>query len=408
MIRALTLVVTPVLLLWFSVQWLRGRTTSQVLANRFGFRMPEKTKRPNLWIHAASLGELTAIRPFLFYLAIHFPSYQLLITTNNPAALDVAQRWPELPAVLQAAPLDFRWVVKRFLNHWQPCAFINVESELWPTRFAELEKASIPAVMLNARLSKKSTAKYRFIGTSRINLSLFRKVFAQNEASAKNFINMNVIADQVETIPNFKSLVILPEPDPRLVNMFDRDKTILAASTHAGEDKEVLTAFASLHKSDPQLRLIHAPRHPRHAAEVAQMAHKIGLESGLLSGSLVGATVVIVDSLGELQRLYALSAVTFVGGSLVPGIGGHTPYEPMQGGAAIVTGPFTENFADEYEKLNKSGGCYICTSATLAKDLQRALTNAPKMAQTAATALPTLTNPGELFQRVAKHLELDS
>lgn len=377
------------------------------MAHRFGFGMAVASDQPVVWIHAASLGELTAVRPFLSYLAKNHSGNQLLITTNNPAALDVARRWPELRATFQAAPLDLPFVLKRFLRHWDPVAFINIESEIWPNRFAALISRSVPAIMLNARLSDKSVARYRVLGASRVGFPLFRQIFAQNEDSAQNFKTIGIAEDQVETIPNFKSLVALPEPDSRLINMFERSKTILAASTHVGEDIEILKAFAKLRHADPQLRLIHAPRHPERATEVAQLAHDLGLSTGMLSGSIAGASVIIVDSLGELQRLYALASVAFVGGSLLAGIGGHTPYEPIRAGAAIVTGQFTDNFVAEYEKLRKNNACCVTDIVKLDTDLQSALTNAPAMAVAASQVLPVFDQPETLFHRIAAHLELD-
>jgi 3-deoxy-D-manno-octulosonic-acid transferase len=406
LIRFLTIILTAPLWLWVLAQWAARRISAETARNRLGFTSHTKSSRRVVWVHAASLGELTAVRPFLVYLNDQFANYQLLITTNNPSALDVARSWPNLPAILQTAPLDLLGPTRRFLRSWEPCAFINVEAEIWPNRFAALRAKHIPSVMLNARLSEKSLKRLIWFKPAAFNLNTFSFVFTQNAASAENFAAIGVPKDKMALIPNFKSLVVLPKTDATLAERFVRSKTILAASTHFGEDEPILAAFAALHAADPELNLILTPRHAVRATQVHAVALKYGLATAYLHTPDSAASVHIVDTLGELQKLYGLAAVTFVGGSLVPDIGGHTPYEPARAGAAIVTGAFHSNFSAEYSALKDANGCLEATADTLVQTLERALKDAETLAQNAVDCLAPVQDPTALFAVVASKLGL--
>lgn len=393
-------------LLWVVVQVLLGKSTLRTAKNRLGVATDSAQGHPVIWLHAASLGELTAIKPFLLFLAQSRPDHRLLITTNNPAALTAAEAWTDLPTLLQSAPVDIPFVLRRFLKHWHPVAFINIESEIWPNRFKILKEKNIPSIMLNARISTKSAKRLAVFGVKALGLNLFTHIYAQNTASADNFKMIGTEDKRVETIPNFKSLVTLAPPDPKMVKRYDRANTFLAASTHEGEEALVLNAFATVWHQDPNLRLILVPRHPNRVKAVETICQQIGLNFSIFGEGEETNVVSLVDSLGSLQRIYPLAAVTFVGGSLVPDIGGHTPYEPIRAGSAVVSGPFHHNFNEEYAALSASGGCLITPVADLAKTLGMAANNAENMAQAAQNTYPAAANPTDLFAAVAQKLGL--
>jgi 3-deoxy-D-manno-octulosonic-acid transferase len=352
------------------------------------------------------LGELSAIRPFLRYLSQKHADQTILITTNNPAALDIAAGWPDVPAILQTAPLDLPSALTKFLNHWRPSAFLNVETEIWPNRFNALGKRGIHCVGLNARLSNGTAKRLAKAGPA-VGLQYFKSIFAQNETSAVNFRAILGPDYAIEVIPNFKSMVILPETDPTLMARFDRPKTILAASTHPGEDAQIIIAFAALSAKDKDLKLIIAPRHPNRTAEVNAIAMGAGFAPQTLNSDQ-NAKVYVVDTLGQLPQLYTLAAVTLIGGSLVPDIGGHTPYEPIRANSAIVTGNMTANFTFEFATLQTHNACIMTQTDTLAKDLETALHTADTLAAKARTALPPVENPYGLFDRIIADLDLTS
>lgn len=384
-------------------QRLRGTISADVANNRLGHATASRPEQPVVWVHAASLGELSAVRPFLRHFAHTRPDRTLLITTNNPAALDIAATWQDVPAVLQAAPFDIPAAIENFLNHWRPSAFANVESEVWPNRFNALAKHGIPCIGLNARMSDGSAKRLAKLGPS-VGLHHFKAIFAQNEPSGENYRRILGPDSKVEVIPNFKSFVTLPDPDPALITQFDRSKTILAASTHLGEDEYIIAAFAKLVAQNPSLKLIIAPRHPARAKDVAPLVQQAELIA-LPLGSTENGNVYIVETLGQLPYLYALAAVTFVGGSLLPDIGGHTPYEPIRANSAIVAGSMTANFTTEFTMLSTANACLITTPNTLAIDLQSALSNTSVLAENARNTLPPISDPTELLNRITATLD---
>ena len=403
LIRLLTLIFTLPLRTWVWAQRTRGTISANVADNRLGHATFARPNNAVIWVHAASLGELSAVRPFLRHLIETKPNYSLLITTNNPAALEIAAGWRDIPAILQTAPLDIPAVIKKFLNYWRPVAFVNIETEVWPNRFRELAKRNIPLIGLNARMSKNSAERFSKLGPS-VGLNHFKAIFAQNEASAQNYRRFLGPESQIEIIPNFKSMVQLPATDPNLVAQFDRSKTILAASTHPGEDEIILAAFSKMLKQDKKLKLIIAPRHPNRAMEVKSNIKLAGFNAQTLYSS-TPSSVFIVDNLGQLPKLYALASVTFVGGSLVPNIGGHTPYEPIRAESAIVTGQETTNFASEFASLSEAQACLITAPDTLAENLQKALNIASILTQNASKTLPVLDDPKALMSKISAALD---
>jgi 3-deoxy-D-manno-octulosonic-acid transferase len=404
LIRLLTFFVALPLRIWVMAQRITGKITPQVARNRFGNATTPKPVAPLIWVHAASLGELSSVRPFLSHLCKTQPNHRLLITTNNPAALSVAAQWRDVPAILQTAPLDIPAVLRKFLNHWQPVAFVNVETEVWPNRFAALAERKIPCIGLNARMSAKSAKRFAKFGRS-IGLQHFRAIYAQSAGSAENFRKILGPKAMIECIPNFKSMVKLPHTDPALASRFDRKTTLLAASTHEGEDAVILSAFSKLAAKNNALKLIIAPRHPDRFAEVSKTATDMGFMPKPLSDR-TETTVYIVERLGQLPQLYALSAATFVGGSLVPEIGGHTPYEPIRANSAIITGKFTINFLSEYRALNDANACQIANPGTLHQAFSVALENSTQYAKMARSVLPPIENSDALFAKIIQSMEI--
>ena len=402
---------------WFPVisilRLLLGKDSSAYTHNRFG-NATEPRNGPVIWLHAASVGELQSVRLLLKHLNRRYCGHQILVTTNNTAALDLAAGWRDLPLTLQAAPMDTRRAMNRFLDHWQPQAFINIEGELWPNRLIMLKNCNIPVVFVNARLSNRSASRWGWTGLGEQMLAGVRACFCQDAKSARNLASLGVPDVRIEVIQNLKSLhsdkVLHPE-QTRLQQVFSYDKTILAASTHKGEDEIVLAAFAQACRDVPDLKLILAPRHPKRGDEVAKLIDAAGLryKRRSKSGEPDGKTqVYLADTLGEMGLFYRLSAITFVAGSLVPKRG-HTPYEPIGYGSAIISGPHVENFAAEYQVLEGANGCVMVQdSTTLASAILALLDVDTRMVQieNARNALAEKTDTDVLFEHLLAPLEL--
>ncbi|CAM5533856.1 hypothetical protein FALB51S_04271 [Frigidibacter albus] len=311
----------------------------------------------------------TSARTLLASLIEAAPGLRVLVTANTLTARQMVEGWA-LPGVTAAlAPLDHRLVLRRFLARARPAALVVVENEFWPNRLAACAQAGIPVLVVGARMSARSARRWaRLPSLARPLVGAIHLLSAQDAASEAHFRQLGVPAARIGPALNLKAGLAPAVPAAelrRLAPLFDRPRTLLAASTHPGEEAPVLEAFAQLWQADPARRLILAPRHPRRAAEVATQITAAGL--GLARRSLAEVPgpqtpVLLADTMGEMPLWYALAGVTFVGGSLVDK-GGHTPFEPAAQDSAIVHGPHTGNAAEAYAALAAAGAALQVTDA---------------------------------------------
>lgn len=361
-----------------------GRAGAADLAERLG-RGPAAAPG-GIWLHAASVGELTSALPLLAALAARRPGLPVLVTTNSDTGRTLA-RARGFAAGL--APLDSRGAVARFLDRQRPRLFVTMEAELWPNRFAACAARGIPVAILGARMSERSAKVWaRLPGLARAVLAVPAFVSPQDAGSAARLAALGLPQGCLGPVVNLKAAPVLPSPDPTalaaLAPAFARAETVLAASTHPGEEALILQAFARARADRPGLRLILAPRHPDRRAEVAAALRAAGLPFATRSaGEPPGtAPVYLADTLGEMALWYALSGTTIVAGSFSDR-GGHTPHEPAAAGSAILHGPDVANFAASYAALDAGGGALACTDAG---ELTTALTTLADPARQAALA----------------------
>lgn len=374
----------PVLVLGLAWRVLRGREGATDLAERLGGGAAAAPG--GLWLHAASNGELASALGFLAALAETRPDLPVLVTTNSLTGRALARSRGH---AARLAPIDARWAVARFLSRHRPRLLVSVEAELWPNRFALCARRGLPILVIGARMSDRSARRWgRMPGLAARVLALPRLVFAQDADSAARLIGLGLPPEGLGPVINLKAAPDLPPADPAqfatLSACFDRAETILAASTHPGEEATILAAFVRARADRPGLRLILAPRHPGRGPEVAEAIRATGLPYATRSaGAAPGdAPVYLADTLGEMPLWYALAGITIVAGSFCDR-GGHTPHEPAAAGSAILHGPDVRNFAASYRALDAGGGALACADATA---LARALTDLADPARQAAMA----------------------
>jgi 3-deoxy-D-manno-octulosonic-acid transferase len=335
--------------LWRGV---RDRSYWQGLAERFGFVRPLPS--PSIWLHAVSLGEMSAAAPLVRALHARYPQLPLVLTAATPAGRARARGLFGAIADVRFLPYDTPGSVRRFLERSRPRVAIIMETELWPNLFRECERRAIPVVLASARLSEKSVARYRRFG------KLFAGVFtrnvtvaAQSAQDAERFISIGATADQTRAIGNVKFDLGLDagiiEAGEILRAAYGASRPVwVAGSTHAGEEDQLLDAHALLQAHRPDALLLLAPRHKDRFAAVADLLTRRGIRFARRSGMARGAppmetaAVLLVDTMGELTALYASADVAFVGGSLTA-VGGHNLLEPAALGLPVLTGPSHEN-----------------------------------------------------------------
>lgn len=318
---------------------------------------PNPEPGPDLWVHAASLGEIRVASILLNALCRDHPKLRIQLTTLTPAGRAEGERMRAagLPVTVRYLPLDSPPLLRRFIRHLQPGVLILIETELWPNLLWRTHRAGIPAVLVNARLSPRLRSTYRRLRVLYGPLLAgFEWVAAQAPEDAEHFRSLG--ARKVEVTGNLKFDLPSTRSDMALVRgQFAGRWLWVAGSTHPGEEEQLLGVHRRLRDAHPETRaqLLLAPRHPRRAPEILDQAERAGLSALLrsrLSPSGSNDDVIVLDTLGELAGLYALADAAFIGGSLVDH-GGQNPLEPIAANCPVIVGPDNRNFTDMVRQL---------------------------------------------------------
>lgn len=324
-------------------------------------------KRP-LWVHAVSVGETIAARPLLKALREKYPDRKIVVSNVTETGRSVALKLPEADLCIYF-PFDFGFAVRRILSRIQPSVILIIETEIWPNFLRSARQSGIPVVMVNGRISDNSFANYcRLTWFFRTVLGDFSWFCMQTGEDARRIVAMGAPPDRVEVTGNLKYdlpvVATLPSDRENARSGFQIPADLpvfTAGSTHQGEDELVVSVYRGLLATGKSLFMILAPRHPERVPLVAEMLEREGVPFTLRSG-LAGRTdpfaageVLLVDTVGELMKFYAVSDVVFIGGSLVP-TGGHNILEPASLRVPVLFGPNMANFREAAENLLACGG----------------------------------------------------
>lgn len=308
---------------------------------------------PVWWVHGASLGELASARAMIAALADHGAVH---VTTNSATGRALVAGWRMAGVTVTLAPFDTGGASARLISRLQPKALIVVENEFWPARFAAAQGAGVPLMVVGARMSERSARRWRLArGMMQRMLTGISYLSAQDAASEARFLALGLPATALGKRLNLKAKVH-PVAGMKAAPLL-RARTMLAASTHAGEDALMLDAFMANRAGFDHL--IIAPRHATRGVEIARLISARGLAFGQRSaGDPITADqrVYLADTIGEMNCWYAMAGVTVIGGSFVAK-GGHTPFEPAAHGTALVHGPSVHNFAEVFGLLEAADGC---------------------------------------------------
>ncbi|HSL55978.1 MAG TPA: 3-deoxy-D-manno-octulosonic acid transferase [Pyrinomonadaceae bacterium] len=335
------------------------------LRQRLG-SVPPINGKPVIWLHCVSVGETQAARPLAKRLKQQFPQHDLVVSTITLTGQTLARDvFRNQAASVFYFPFDWRWTVRRALTAVNPAAVLIMETELWPNFLRECKTRRIPVALVNGRISRQSYRRYRLIK------SFFRRVLSslsiavmQSEADAARLEELGMPKERLFTAGNLKfdgeltSELTDKTEELRKRFAFDSDvPLILAASTHAPEEEIILESIQKLRQKQP-VRLMLAPRHPERFNEVAGLLQKSGLSwttrTNAPNPNDADASIILLDTIGELPATYTLAQIVFVGGSIVDK-GGHNVLEPAAAGAAVVTGAHTHNFHAIVELMNEAG-----------------------------------------------------
>jgi 3-deoxy-D-manno-octulosonic-acid transferase len=361
---------------------LRDRSYWQDLGQRFGWGAVSPA--PSLWVHAVSLGEMSAAAPLIHSIHARYPQIPLVLTTATPAGRSRAQALFGEYADIRFLPYDTPGSVRRFLSRIKPRLAIIMETELWPNLFAQCRQRGIAVILASARLSAKSVSRYMRFG------KLFSAVFtdkvligAQSSVDAERFKSIGANAAQVHVLGNLKFDLELDSDSMvrgrELRSFYGAARpTWIAGSTHAGEEEQLLDAHTLLRADHPDALLLLVPRHKNRFQAVADLLSARGIKFVRRSEGITdpSAQVLLVDTIGELAVLYAAADVAFVGGSLAP-IGGHNLLEPAALGVPVLTGPSHFNSKDIAALLLEQGAALEVEDSRELADQLRSLLDDP-------------------------------
>jgi 3-deoxy-D-manno-octulosonic-acid transferase len=356
----------------------RGRRQPEYLRHlgeRFGiYPFPHPAPLPGanansgglIWLHAVSVGETRAAQPLVDALQGYFPHHRILLTHMTPTGRATSEQIFGERVLRVYLPYDYPWAVRRFLDHFRPCAGIIMETEIWPNLVSACHARGLPLLLVNARLSENSARRYsRFSSLSRQALIQLSGIAAQSEGDAARLRGLG--APRVEVLGNLKFDIVPPRDQlvrgQSLRRLIGGRPVLLAASTRKGEEALLLDALAG-HALDGALLVI-VPRHPQRFDEVAAIVEERGfaLQRRSAGMPIAAATRVLLgDSMGEMFAYYAACDLAFVGGSLLE-FGGQNLIEACAVGTPVLLGPSTFNFAAAAEQALACGAARRIASA---------------------------------------------
>lgn len=326
--------------------------------------------RRAIWLHAASVGEIVATSPIVKDIKKKFPDAVVVVSVVTATGHAMAHRIiPEAEGII-FFPLDLPFLTRRILQIIKPITILLVETEIWPNFLRIAESEHIPVMMVNGRISDRSMHRYMFIKSfTREMLASIRYFCMQSKLDAEYIEVLGAKKDRITVTGNTKydqTYASVTEADKIALQDefgFGRNHPIIVAgSTHKGEEEAIFKAFQAIIKEFPCARLLIAPREIMRGNDVKSLSERMGLRaicrSTMTEPVHEGTPVIVLDTIGELGRLYSLGDIIFVGGSLVK-TGGHNILEPAAHGKPILVGPHMFNFKEIYALLSSRDACLM-------------------------------------------------
>ena len=350
----LILIFSPLIILY---RLLIGKEHKNRFVEKFGFFSKPKRKGNLFWFHGASVGELKSIIPLLIKLEKNKSIKQILVTSNTLSSSKVLEIYNFKKVIHQFFPIDSNLIIKRFIDYWKPTKVFFIDSEIWPNLMFFLEKKKIPIVLINARITKKTFCRWKYL--SNFSKTIFRKFhlcLTANLETQGYLIKLK--AKNIKYIGNLKFVKNVNEKISKFKNFdkFIKDKNIWCASnTHENEELISAQIHLNLKKKYKNLLTIVIPRHVDRVPSIKERLEKIGLivhthnAKKKISDKV---DIYLVSSYGETAAFYNKTKNVFMGGSLIKH-GGQNPLEAIRFGCKVFHGPYVSNFREIYAYLTK-------------------------------------------------------
>lgn len=368
-----TLIFLAILPVYSIIRKLKGKA---IPLEKFGnFKAPDFNGENVIMYHGVSVGEVIALENLIKKTKETFPECKIVITTGTNTGQEIAKKKFEgIADFITYFPLDIDFCVKSFLEKINPSVVLIAETELWPVFAIHCKKRNIPLYVINGRISDSTFKSYKLLKF--FFKQLFKNyagIFTQSEEDKIKFIKIGASEKSTEVMKNLKFDVKRVDANFN----FGDGRIIVAGSTHKGEDEIILNAFSKLKKEHSDIKLLLAPRHLTRINEVKNLIENTGMNYGQrsLNDSFNEKDIIVLDTLGELSRVYQVCEFAFIGGSFNK-TGGHNPLEAIVYNKPIISGPSIHNFRDIYWILSRSkAGKVVKTSEELFIQMQKLLSD---------------------------------
>ena len=348
----LAIIISPVIIIY---RIFKGKEDPKRVWEKFCIYSQKKNNK-NIWIHAASVGELMSVVPIIKKLEKNKKIKNILLSTSTTSSAKIFKKLRLKKTSHVYFPLDNNYIVKKFIKYWQPELAIFIDSEIWPNMFNNLKLSNIPIIIMNARITERSFNKWQIFPN--FANQVFEKIslaLPQNLETLKYLKLLKV--KNIKMAGNLKYFGQKNNQDhvtKSLKNKFRNFKVWCAASTHNDEEILIGKLHKRLKKTEKKLITIIIPRHINRTNEIIDALNNLDLNCITHSSNQKlqkDTDIYLVDSYGESSTFYSLTNVSFVGGSII-NHGGQNPLEPARLGNYIINGPNVKNFKEIYAFLN--------------------------------------------------------
>ena len=342
---------------------------------KLGFGLGKPLEKKSIVFYGVSVGEVLALQNLIKKTKKEFATHNIVIATGTKTGQETAQKkLGDIADYITYFPFDFPFCINSFLNKTNPDVVIVAETELWPNFAYVMKKRNIPLYIVNGRMSDRTYGSYKKLSFFFAPiLKKYTKILTQSESDNNKLISIGANPDTTRVMGNLKFDIGVSLEGFTPIEKSPDDKIIIAGSTHSGEDEIILSAFMKVRQDN--IKLLIAPRHPERNNAVFELCKKTGLKVGKRSNkdNFTDYQIILLDTLGELGKMYSICDFAFIGGSFNK-TGGHIPLEASIFNKPVISGPSTHNFKDIYAIITRTkAGTIVKNSDELIKQMQKLL-----------------------------------
>ena len=348
------IVIAPLVIL---IRIVKKKEDKKRFREKFCYFSQKRKKGKLIWFHGSSVGEILSIIPLLEKLENNSRIGTILITSSTLSSTKVLSKFKFKKITHQFFPVDTNFLSKKFLNYWRPSLAIFIESEIWPNMIINIKKKSIPLILLNARITKKSFKRWKSVSFSLKLFKIFNLCLPQNYETQKYLHLLGV--KKIKMLGNLKfsetEFVNQNKLNINLKKYFNKKKIWCGTSTHDTEEMMCALTHKKLKSKYKNLLTVIIPRHIQRTDKIVSEIKCLNLNIHMHSSKdkiKNNTDIYLVDPYGETKNFFKICKTVFLGGSIIKH-GGQNPLEASRYGCEIIHGPNIHNFTEIYKLLEK-------------------------------------------------------